>query len=173
MPPKGNDEHQGPKRQAYFHCSLVKVIITHQLERKGIYWEAFISHHDFKSSSSMLFKIIPSSSLTPSHTPSSPSTHYVSPSSHESSSQAKTSSIDKSEQEERNKSEDEINDDKKKNNDDRGSSQEDSKNSKEGGNPQEENENSDSDEGNPQGDVKTVMKKAAISKKIMVREVVR
>ena len=30
-----------------FHHSLIKIIFLHQLEKKGVSWESFISHADF------------------------------------------------------------------------------------------------------------------------------
>ena len=51
-----------------FHHSLIKIVILHQLEKKGISWDTFISHPDFATTSS-------------SHAFPSPSTHPLSPSS--------------------------------------------------------------------------------------------
>ena len=63
-----------PPRQkaSSFHHSLIKILILHQLEKKGVPWESFITHPDFTTASS---------SHVPSHGHSSSSTHYVSPSS--------------------------------------------------------------------------------------------
>ena len=70
------------QKASLFHHSLIKIIILHQLEKKGVSWETFISHLDFSTASS---------SHVPSHISSSPSTHYLSPSSSQYTPQNKTS----------------------------------------------------------------------------------
>ena len=70
------------QKASLFHHSLIKILILHQLEQKGVPWESFISHLDFTTASS---------SHGPSHVSSSPSTHYVSPSSSQSTPQKKKS----------------------------------------------------------------------------------
>ena len=35
------------KMQIFFHHSLVKMVVLHQLEQKGIPWEVFIAHEVF------------------------------------------------------------------------------------------------------------------------------
>lgn len=66
-----------------FHNSLIKVIVSYQLEQKGIPWEVFITHDDFTTSPSIPLQSFPSSSQNPPHTPPSPSIDLGSSSSHE------------------------------------------------------------------------------------------
>ena len=70
-----------------FHHSLIKVIVSYQLEQQGIPWDIFITHDDFTTSPSIPLQILPSISQNPPHTPPSPSTDLGSSSSHESLSQ--------------------------------------------------------------------------------------
>ena len=51
-----------------FHHSLIKVIILHQLEKREVSWDTFITHPDF-------------STVPPIHTSPTPPTHHPSPSS--------------------------------------------------------------------------------------------
>ena len=70
-----------------FHHSLIKMIVSHQIEQQGIPWEVFITHDDFTTPQPIPLQILPSSSQIPPHTPPSPSTDHDSSSSHESSPQ--------------------------------------------------------------------------------------
>ena len=72
-----------------FHNSLIKVIVSYQLEQQGIPWEVFVTHDDFTTSTSIPLQSFPSSSQNPPHTPPLPSTNLGSSSSHESPSQTK------------------------------------------------------------------------------------
>ena len=85
------------QKASLFHHSLIKILILHQLEQKGVPWESFISHPDFTTASS---------SHGPYHAPSSPSTHYVSPSSSHSIPQKKKSPMIESGKEKLNQSND-------------------------------------------------------------------
>ena len=78
--------HPSQQMQSLFHHSLIKMVVMHQLEQKGIPWEVFIAHEVFTNPQPHPQQNMPSSShphvLTPPSYPDehvSPSTHIPSP----------------------------------------------------------------------------------------------
>ena len=70
-----------------FHHSLIKMVVLHQLEQKGITWEVFITHEVFTNPHPHHQQNLPSSSHPPPSTPPSPPTNNSSSSTHVSSPQ--------------------------------------------------------------------------------------
>ena len=60
--------------QSIFHHSLIKMVVMHQLQQKGIPWETFIANYVFTSPQAQQQQDVPSSS----HPPIPPSTHIPS-----------------------------------------------------------------------------------------------
>ena len=58
-----NMKKRPPTQQmtSLFHHSLIKVIVTHQLDQQGIPWEEIIAHDDFTNSPSIRLQNVPSS----------------------------------------------------------------------------------------------------------------
>ena len=68
--------------QSLFHHSLIKMVVMHQLQQKGILWEVFISHEVFTNPQDHPPQNMPSSSHPPVVTPPSSLAKNVSPSTH-------------------------------------------------------------------------------------------
>ena len=68
--------------QSLFHHSLIKMVVMHQLQQKGIPWEVFIAHEVFTNPQAHPQRNMPSSSHPPVLTPPSSPTDHATPYTH-------------------------------------------------------------------------------------------
>ena len=66
------------KMHSLFHYSLIKMVVLHQMERKGIPWDVFIANEIFTSPQPHHQSSLPSSSHPPPSTPPYPPTDHAS-----------------------------------------------------------------------------------------------